>query len=168
MIMNVVPLLFIFMAGCVSSATDAARLIQEDNIREAVFRYQFDHNASGQQKKATVYCLSVGKGRSDPSEDFMRRFADHKPPVRKVSECQINPYKGVLDKHTGAPGLAFRITRLTWISDTEAEVEGGCYEAGLSSSGNTYTVVKQHGTWKVSSDRMNWISQSLKPRSLLM
>jgi len=107
MMKNIVPVLFMVMSGCVSYATDAARLNQEDSIREAVFRYQFDHNASGQQKKASVYCLSVGNGQTDPSDDLMKRFANHKPPVRKASECQVDPYKGVTDKRTGTPGLIF-------------------------------------------------------------
>ncbi len=164
---TVFPMLLMFTSGCVSFATDAARLSQEDNIREAVFRYQFDHNASGQQKRATVYCLSVGEKHTDPSDEFMKRFADHKPPVRKVSACQTDPYKGVIDKRTGTPGLVFRVTGIRWISDNEVEASGGYYEAGLSSSGNTYAGTKQHGTWKVSSDKMNWISQSTDPFPLV-
>jgi hypothetical protein len=168
MMKTILPMLLIFTSGCVSFATDAARLSQEDNIREAVFRYQFDHNASGQQKRATVYCLSVGEKHvgekhTDPFDEFMKRFADHKPPVRKRSECDVDPLNGVIDKRTGKPGLVFRVTSITWISDTEVEVAGGYYEAGLSSSGNTYTVTRQHGKWKVSNDKMEWISQSLDP-----
>jgi len=32
------------------------------------------------------------------------------------------------------------------------------YEAGLSASGNTYTVKKIKGKWKVTNDKMHWIS----------
>ena len=154
----ILPMLLAFTSGCASIASGAPRLSQEDNIREAVFRYQFNHNASGQQQRAAFYCLAVGEKRSDPSDEFMKRFADHKPPVRKVSECQIDPSKGVIDKRTGTSGLVFRVTGITWISDSEVEAAGGYYEAGLSSSGNTYTLTKQHGQWKVSKDKMNWIS----------
>ncbi len=48
----------------------------EDDIREAVFRYQFAHNASAQQQGAKVYFLSLAEDK-DPSDRFMLRFKDH-------------------------------------------------------------------------------------------
>ena len=63
-----------------------ARLTQENDIREAVFRYQFNHNSSIQGKSAAVYCLSVGEKNADPPDDLIRRFAAFKPPVRKASD----------------------------------------------------------------------------------
>src|SRR5689334_13010252 len=106
---------FVFLL-CVCCATlDAlsndARMHDEDDIREAVFRYLFEHNASGQQKKAGVYCLSLGED-ADPSDEFMRRFAGHKPPVRKLSQCTVGPYHGVIDKRTQKVGLKFRVSNI--------------------------------------------------------
>ncbi|MGO8925829.1 MAG: hypothetical protein ACLQU3_02885 [Limisphaerales bacterium] len=151
--------LFLFLAfASVSVGADPARQRQEDDIREAVFRWQFDHNVSGQQKKAKVYFLSVGEKYGDPSDEFIKRFADNKPPVRKRSECTADAGKGVLDKKTGEQGLIFNVTSIKWSSDTEVEVEGGYYEAGLSASGNIYTVKKEKGKWKVTKDKMGWIS----------
>jgi hypothetical protein len=37
-------------------------------------------------------------------------------------------------------------------------VYGGIYEAGLSSSGNLYTVVRKSGKWVVAKDEMQWMS----------
>ena len=139
-------------------AADNARENQTDDIREAVFRWQFDHNASGQNKKAQVYFLGIGDRGGDPTDEFMKRFADHKPPVRKVSACSADAGKGVRDKKTGETGLIFRVTKIEWKSDTEVRVKGGYYEAGLSASGNTYTVKKENGKWKVTKDKMDWIS----------
>jgi hypothetical protein len=156
---TILQLLLTFASAYVEYATDAARVNQENDIREAVFRHQFDHNASGQRTDAAVYCLSVGSKETDPSDEFMKRFADHKPPVRKLSECNVDPVNGVVDKSTGKSGLIFRVTSITWVSDMEVGVAGGYYEAGLSSSGNTYTVRKEQGKWKVTADKMNWISQ---------
>lgn len=152
------PLLLMFTSGCLTFAADTDRLSQEEDIREAVFRHQFDHNASGQQKRAAMYCLSVGQNGIDPSDEFMKRFANHKPPIRKRSECDADPVRGVIEKRTGNLGLIFRAQGITWISDKEVEVAGGYYEGGLSASGNTYTVTKQHGKWIVSNDRMHWIA----------
>ena len=152
--------LLVFVCLSTASAqTDAARFHEEDNVREAVFRYQFEHNSSGQQKRAGVYCLSIGEN-TDPSDEFIRRFANHKPPVRKISGCNVGPYDGVVDKDTHKLGLVFRVSGIKWISETEVEASGGYYEAGLSASGDTYTVSKQLGKWRVTKDKMNWISKN--------
>jgi len=116
------------------------------------------HNGSGQQRNAEVYFLEVGEKGADPTDEFMKRFADQKPPVRKVSACTASAGKGVLDKKTGQKGLIFRITSIEWKSDKKIDVRGGYYEAGLSASGNTYTVKKEKGKWKVTNDKMHWIS----------
>ena len=145
--------------GC--TPTGSARLHEEDDIREAVFRYQFEHNASGQQKRAGVYCLSIGEN-TDPSDEFIKRFAESKPPVRKISECNVG-LDGVVDKSTHKLGLEFRVGRVNWISATEVGARGGYYEGGLSASGNTYSVRKRLFRWSVTEDEMNWISENLGP-----
>ncbi|HYX72344.1 MAG TPA: hypothetical protein VE732_06210 [Nitrososphaera sp.] len=127
----------------------------EDDIREAVFRYQFDHNASAQQQNAKVYFLSLGKAK-DPSDLFMLRFRGHKPSVKKGSHAGG---KGeVIDNKTGERGLIFYATSIKQIDENEVEVEGGYYEAGLSSSGNTYTVKRKENKWVVTKDKLRWIS----------
>ena len=92
------------------------------------------------------------------SDEFIKRFAGNKPPVRKRSYCTANAGKGVLDKQTGEQGLIFNVTSLRWISDTEVEAEGGYYEAGLSSSGNICALKKEKGKWKVTTDKLVEIS----------
>src|SRR5579864_6549397 len=96
--MGVSSLLFLLTIASSSPAVDTDRARQEDDIRESVFRYEFDHNASGQQKTAHLYCLQilVGNRNSDPSNPFIQRFAHHKPPVRKVSACRW--YSGRVDR----------------------------------------------------------------------
>jgi hypothetical protein len=145
-----------------SPAADANRLNQEDDIREAVFRHQFDHNASGQQKSAHAYCLAVlvnGKD-ADPSDQFMQRFSHHKPPVRKASACHWTSIQ-IVENYTGRSALLFRVSKIIWASATEVTVDGGYDEGNVSSSGNTYTVRKQNGKWAVTSDQMNVISEDL-------
>jgi hypothetical protein len=127
----------------------------EDDIREAVFRYEFAHNASGQQQTAKVYFLSLGKD-TDPGDAFMSRFKDHKPPVKKRS--QATGQFEVIDKETGERGLIFRVTAIKRLDENKVVVDGGYYEAGLSSSGNTYTVERTEHKWGVTKDQMNWIS----------
>lgn len=141
-------------------AADNNHSSQEDDVREAVFRYQFDHNASGQQRSAHAYCLALGDKDADPSEDFIKRFAHNKPPVRKASACHIASSSALLDSRTGKSALLFRITKITRISDTEFRVNGGYYEGNMSSSGNNYTVRKEGGGWSVTEDTTMVISRA--------
>jgi hypothetical protein len=73
----VASLILLLTIACPCLATDNDRASQEDDVREAVFRFQFDHNASGQQKTARAYCLAIltGEKDSDPSSEFIKRFA---------------------------------------------------------------------------------------------
>jgi hypothetical protein len=158
MLKSILPVLLVFTSACSSPLSKADRLSQEDDIREAIFRHQFTHNASGQQKHARFYCLSVGENDNDPTDELLKRFADHKPPVLKRSDCHVHPFTGVSNNRTGTRSLIFRVSGITWISDKKVKAEGGYYEDGLSSSGNIYTVTKQHRKWMVSDDQMKWIS----------
>jgi hypothetical protein len=142
-----------------ASRTDSFRFVQEQNIREVVFRYLFDHNASGQQRNALIFCLSLSFDEHvDPSDEFMKRFDSHNPPVRKISDCAEHPFAGVTDKRTGKRALLLRVTTIQWISEVEGEVGGGYYEGPLNASGNTFRVVRSRGQWKVVGDKLNWIS----------
>jgi len=126
-----------------------SQLSREDQIRVAVFRYQFEFNASALGKAANAYYLSVGHYK-DPSPELLNHFAAHHPVVKPVSASTLEPGTvQVLDKLTGLPGLIFRITEIRWLSDDEVEVDGGYYEASGSATGNTYSVVKEAKDWSV-------------------
>jgi len=66
----------------------AVQHLIDPEIAEATFRYQFAHNASSQQADAKVYCigfgldLAHGSERLDPSQDFLSRLYDVRPPVK--------------------------------------------------------------------------------------
>lgn len=127
-----------------------------DDIREAVFRYQFVHNNRG-LRGVDVFFLALGQN-TDPSQEFLKRFAGHTPPVKPVSACRIDPLRGVFDKDTGKGGLVFRVEGIAWVNDKKVEVEGGYYRNGLAASGNVYTVESKSGKWVVVGDKMLWIS----------
>jgi hypothetical protein len=162
--MRATPFLLLLTIGFTGLAVDIDHASQEDDIREAVFRHQFDHNASGLQKRAHAYCLliRVGEKNSDPSDQFMKRFAGHKPPIRKASGCHWTSIQ-VIENRSGRSALIFFVSNVSWISDTEVTVEGGYEEGNVSSSGNTYTLRKQNGKWGVTNDQMNVISKSRPP-----
>jgi hypothetical protein len=159
------PLLFLIalvvLWGCEKGRkidSKEERVREEDDIREATFRYQFLHNASAQQQKAKVYFLSFGEERINPSDDFMKRFANHKPMVKKVSQATDGDIEGIKHKDTGEKGIIFNVTKIKWVNDLEVEVDGGYYEGNVSSSGNKYRLKKKEGKWVVIEDVMNWIS----------
>ncbi len=153
-------------AGCAStrspappSSTQAITAADDDDLREAVFRHLFDHNASGMKKAARVFCLQV-ENKRDPSAELLRRFDDHEPRVKQVSLCAVKKDSnggGVLDD-TGARGLIFRVDSIRRTGPDTAQIEGGYFETGLSASGNLYELVKEGSSWVVKKDTLKWIS----------
>lgn len=144
----------LFISGCASSSTATntptsapSHTAAEPEIFEAIFRYQFDHNASGIQKKADRYCLSL-PGEKSPDAAFLQRFAGHQPPVLAADECERRSGKS----------LFFRINKLDWHKDNEAWVRGGYFEGNLSSSVESYRVLLKDGKWVVVGARMEAIS----------
>jgi len=145
------------VCGCSSNREVATWLGEEDQIREAVFRYQFEFNVSGLGQAANAYFLSV-EGNKDPSAQLLKRFDGHRPPVKPVSASMLEPGTAqVLDRESGLPGLIFGIAEIRWLSEDEVEADGGYEEASESGTGNTYRVVKEAGRWEVVGCQMLWI-----------
>lgn len=138
-------------SACASSAppppTVPGGLAAEADIAEAVFRYQFQHNASAIQQGADHYCLSL-PGERSPDADFLHRFDGNHPPVLRADECQRG----------SGHDLFFRVQRLEWRSDTEVWVSGGYWEGNLSSSRESYRVRFKNGKWIVDGARTEAIS----------
>ena len=165
-------IIFVFsllMAGCSIDESDlfneSSQVCVEDSIREAAFRHQFEHNASGQQQTAQIYFIFVMTrddstgywNNGDPSEALLNQFTDNVPPVKPFSKCTYS-ISGVFDKESGERGLLFHVGEIKWNADDQVQVEGGYYEAGLSASGNTYYLKYMDGQWTVIRDVMHWIS----------
>lgn len=153
------PVLLIILLG---SACAPDRTPELEDVREATFRYQFRENASGLQQRAAVYFLALrdpkNGQRLDPSDTLMRRFENHRPRVARASAARTSAVDGVVDKISSERGLIFIVGEVRWLARDRAEVKGGYYEAGESSSGNVYQLRKRNGKWEVVSNRMLWIS----------
>lgn len=120
-----------------------------DDLADAVFRFQFANNLSAAGERAGAYFLAVEDDR-DPSSALLSRFSDHSPPVRPLSDLTLSESEErVIDPTTGKPGLIFRIYRRSLLSNSEAIVEGGYYEANLSASWITMRAECREGTWRV-------------------
>ncbi len=156
----------------------AQRKAQEEDIREAVFRWQFL-----QWPGKDCYFLTLGamgadfreedyssKGRSpdmavaQPSDEFMKRFGDLDIHVAKLPPLTYEPCMSVKTRimrggeSVEVFAIILRVFSIEWVSDTEVRVKGGYYECGDSASGNIYRVVKENGRWVVKEDKLNWIS----------
>lgn len=139
------------VSACASSAPPPpyapGGLVAESDITEAVFRYQFAHNASAIQQEADHYCLSMPGDRS-PDADFLHRFDGNHPPVVRADQCQRGSGRD----------LYFRVQRFDWRSDTEVWVSGGYWEASLRSSSELYRVRFKNGKWVVDGARRETLS----------
>ena len=158
--MKPLAVLFLLLAfACVASADDNARKSQEDDIREAVLRDVFEGLTRAGVKPEKVIFISVGEEDSDPSDAFLKRFADLKSSVRKWSACNGGrEIGGVKDKATGEKGCLYRAGKITWISDTEVEVPSSMTRGILSGGGATRILKKGKGGWKVTDSKKRWVS----------
>jgi len=144
-------------SGQAASTAQAQREADRLDVIEAVFRHLFNKNASAAQRSVEYFFLSVDDS-TDPPPELLARFQDHKPIVLPVSMSTASAADGVKHKEQRGRGLIFRVTQVLWLDKDTADVEGGYYEAGLSASGNTYRMKRAGSLWKVTDDRMNWIS----------
>lgn len=148
-------------------AVEPKREDQADDICEAVFRYQIGLEPPGEKENSPAFFLAVvqddyivsssskrnDSNSLDPSDEFMKRFADFKQPVRKYSKCNV---EAATDKVTGAKGLILLITSITWKTDSEVEVRSGANRGPSHSSGYRYTLKKEKGKWTVADHQKLW------------
>jgi hypothetical protein len=129
-------------------AGESTRAEQEDDIREAVFRYQFK-NAD---LLVAYHFLSVnGK---NPSAALLQRFHDEQPPALPVSDSEIvkKPMRMVQNRNDYKQGVLFNVGQIKWISDAKVDVDGGfaCGDFCDEFSG-VYHLTKQGNKWAVDS-----------------
>jgi len=157
------------------------RAIQEDEIKKAVFLYQYEQNPSGLPQDIKVCFLSVGDPvlEKDPTDNFLKRFQGQPIAVKKVSQCKLNG--GIEDKETGLKGKIcqaklqsnFAQTRqstnggsragiisyaIKWINDAQVEVSGGIYFGFMAAGGYIYHVVWKNNEWLVQEAKPAWFS----------
>ncbi len=105
-----------------------------------------------------TFYISVGK--EDPSDDFLKRFADVPRTVKKRSESEVSKEERmpVVDKKTHKRGIIFYVDSIKWLSDATVEVEGGYHCDGLCGAGITFKLGFADGKWVVKGQGTNWIS----------
>jgi len=143
------------VSGCASNLSKAD---EELRIQQSVLRYQFGHNAAA--NKYDIFCVAISEGKtnSDAPTKLIRDLNDASRKVVKHSNCNADMDNGVTERSSGKPALMLNVGKVNWLAKDEVVVEGGYYENGLSSSGNTYHLKKISGVWQVVQNQMNWIS----------
>ncbi len=130
------------------------RVFEEDDIREAVFRYLFNSH----QLRGPIFLSIDGY---DPSPSFLARFAgmEFQPKPISRSYFKLLPFPGWLrDRTTSKKGMAYSVDSISWTSPTRAEVRGGSYCGGLCAASGVFTVVKMHESWIVESYRVEAVA----------
>lgn len=154
-------LAFTFYVRCISvpvlllaSRSPVDRSLQEDDIRESIFRYRMEKLKSG-----GPFFLSInGK---DPSDSFMARFASSKHKVKKASRSYFkkDPFPGWLrDRSTDEQGMSFSVGSITWLSPDRVEARGGMYCGGLCADAGTYRLEKKGERWVVVDYKVEMVS----------
>jgi len=123
-------------------------------VFEAVVRYQI----KSWELSANSYCVSID-GRDAP-KDFLRRFEPL--PVKGASRCSkrttAKTLFSVVDKQTGKRSVIFDVETIHWITENEAEVEGGYVCATSCSAAGRYHVVHDGNQWQVTAYNISFQS----------
>ncbi len=158
----IVALSLIFCTNCNRIPQSDQEL---DDVREAIFRYQFTNNKSYMQSSAPAFCLLIENEQS-PGLDLLNRFNGSQPPVKGMQDCERKPPENghaigvVIDRTTRRQALLFRIQELQFIDDENVEGKGGYFENGTSGSVSLYRSTKRDGKWVITEEKLIAISQS--------
>jgi hypothetical protein len=119
------------------------RVAQEDDVREAIFRFQL-------KDQTGIIFLQIDH--RDPSDSFMKRFADIKLPIKKgsaIAKPDRRSQRRIYDRSTGKTGVALWVGKFTWSSDQSAVVDGGYYCRNLCAGRGDFYVTLKGGRWVV-------------------
>jgi len=125
----------------------AAQAKNEDDIREAAIRYALTHFEAPDLTKVTAIILDIDG--DIPSDEFLRRFAKDKPPVRSMPRS--------LHRELKETELSCRVDNLKWVSEAEAEISASRV-IGVEAVSFSYTLHHTNKGWHVIQYRITGIS----------
>jgi hypothetical protein len=122
--------------------TSIERNVQEEDIREAVFRDLIDWK----KVKRPVFLRLESK---DPSDAFMARFTNSAVPVYKASAACFDQrtLRGPIDQSTGETGLILSVGSIRWIAGDRVEAKAVLSCGYLCGQGGVYQLIKRRGRW---------------------
>lgn len=137
-----------------SQAPFAEESRPKTDLREAVFRYMFEHY--NYRPDVKVFCIQPER---PLPESFLLRFSGNKPRVVWVSACELaGAMNGVKQKRTGELGVRMTVMSIAWTAGQEAEVKVSAFFDGIAANCNTLTIVFKEGHWKVVKDKVHGVS----------
>jgi hypothetical protein len=149
-----------FLLSCqhMPVGTPKTRQEQEEDILEAVFRYQFEHCPYGFVGQQTTFYLSIANFRKgippfpirkrDPNDAFMNRFQSQNPQVKKHS---VISYKD-------SNFINLSAGNIKWLNNAEVEVMGEYSGNPNEEALFLYHLVRAGNRWIVTIERMIGIS----------
>jgi hypothetical protein len=138
------------ISGCQSSSVSIRLTEKEADLYESVLRLTYSKWKDNTESHYLTYMRPEEwffvDARDFPNS-FYKRLSDMPIHFKKASKSiySINYFK---DPKTGKPASMIWITINRWISDTEAEVEGGSCEY-LGGSIRKAIYIKENGKWKM-------------------
>jgi len=127
---------------------EPSRSAQEEDIREAVYRYQFKDFGL-----IVAYHFIAVNGKNPPAS-VLQRLHGEQPPVLPVSDAERikKPMRQIQNRNDFKQGVLFNQGQIKWISDTKVDVEGG-FECGdiCDEASGVFHVSKSEGKWVVDS-----------------
>lgn len=147
-------LCLLFVPSISAQAPLADESPEKSNLREAIFRYMFEHYNYGSYVK--VFCIQPEQPQP---ERFLLRFGDSKPRVVWASDCELTgPMNAVKQKKTGESGMRMTVISIRWIGGQEAEAKVEAFSDGIAANWNTLRIVFKEGRWSVKSDKVDAVS----------
>jgi hypothetical protein len=129
------------------------RIIPEEEICAAVFRYQLQQPLADQPQPPRYYLALQGH---DPWETLLSRLRDLTPYVQPFSQCRVSARDGVMDRATGARGVIVQVARLAWVHATAVDAVGGYYITHRHAAGLRYRAVSEGSRWRVATVHVLW------------
>jgi hypothetical protein len=148
MVFSLIPL--ILMGFCSTEHSNDKAI---ENVQETVFRYQFG-------RPADFYCIALFN-EQDPSDEFMQRFINNNPPVKKYSECRIGTETRLYDLRdsvSGKPPIFFSIRSVSLKMWKKAEVHANWSRGPVFGEAHRYLLRYDNGKWKVIEDKIISVS----------
>jgi hypothetical protein len=124
------------------------------DLREAIFRYMFEHYNYGASVEA--FCIQPEIPQPDR---FLRRFSQNKPHVVWSSYCSTSgPMNGMRETKTGKRAVSMSIKNIRWNNGSAAEADVEAYSDGIAANWNILRIEREQGQWIVKHDQPNGVS----------
>jgi hypothetical protein len=121
----------------VPQSNDVPRPLQIQGVNEAAFRYIFARELAG--SKASAFCIS---STSALPADFIKRFANNKPPVAWFYECPFSKSAEQFVQHVS-------VQRIRWNSSSDVEMEVHYRDGELGAGASELHLNRNNGHWSV-------------------